>query len=357
MAPRTSVSDIREGEFIPIPRDLLARVFRAVAYRKVGPSIEVTATLLFPPHEEWDTVVAIDASESMRPLWGKAFEGDIPLVIQERYARQGWMLEETRDGQIQRLLLPEAYDDALAKGYLKWTPNEIERPGQQFLELLAGKVDQQQQCRLMVFGAGGEPGWLNLGRVTKAEAADRPLPGDEEFEFGGEARLLPLLKHLVSEAGAVPRTLAVLVTDGRFVDANDVQSYCRNLAVLIKAKEKHFMKFLAIGVGHQVNRKVFDDMEGLEIAPGTDLWDYRPFAEINDPEDLLSTVFPVDRVVASAVVICDQSGKVVQEFPEGVLGKFSFQLPPEATGFTIQFPPDPRVIPQTLQLPFRKGVL
>lgn len=350
----TSATGIREGEVVHLPRELLARVFRSVSFRRIGSQVEVTAVLLAPPTEEWTTVLAIDASESMRPLWGKTLIGDIPLLIQERYAKQGWMREEVRDGQTLRLLLPEAYDDALANGYLKWTPNEIERPGQQFLELLAGKVDARQVCRLLVFGTGGGPGWLDLGKVTKAEAVDRPLPGDEEFEFGSEARLLPLLQHLVEAATAAPRTLVVVLTDGGFGDAGEVKDFCRQLASQIKAKARNYMKFLAVGVGPHIHRKVFEELEGLEIAPGSDLWDYLPLAEIKEPEDLLSTIFPVDRVVAPAAVICDPNGKVVQEFPQGVLGQVTFRLPADAPGFTIQFPPDARVLAQTLRLPFRK---
>ncbi len=356
MALKKTTTLMRDGVIFPIPNDRLARIFSQVACKRVGKELEVFFTFLAPPGADWNTVLALDASESMRPLWGKTLTGDIPLQIQERYFRQNLVFDEEREGKVQRLFRPEAYQDAIAQGFLKWTENHLEPKARAFLELLSAKVDVNEACNLMFWGCQNDPGWINLGEIPRKNCRELSIPGNEAFSFGKESKLLPLIQFLVGNFASVSQTLVVILTDGGFSDLEDLVSFSINLGILIKAKKLNPMKFVMIGMGTEVEKKNLSRLGELKTGLEYDLWDCRVADDRKEPLEILGGLYPEDMIVTPPAVILDSKGKVIQEFKAGLTYRTTIRLPIDATSFSLQFPPDPVVFDQTLQLPFRKSL-
>ncbi len=353
----SSISGIREGQEVTVAEDLLERPFRHISFRKTGKEIEVECRFLLPPAENWRTCLAIEASESMRPLWGRALTGDVPLPLQEKYHQQGWVTEEKRGGRLVRLYHAEACQDAVGRGLLKWTPNSIEPLAHGLLEFLAARVDDNEAPALLYWGCRPGDTWVDLGKIPRARCGKVPIPGGESFSFGGSSRLLPLVEHLVDRCAEVPRTLVVILTDGRFADLDELQSFSSNLAVLIKGKAKNLLKFVAIGVGPDVQPDALVSLRGLDIAPNVNLWDFTRAADLEHFQDILAGMVTDDQTVAPGAVIFDTRGRTAAEFTNGLPGKISFRLPLDSPMFSLQIAGQPTKVSQPLVNPLRKGAL
>ncbi|NLI79796.1 MAG: hypothetical protein GX442_25550 [Candidatus Riflebacteria bacterium] len=357
MALKSSISGIREGQEVTVAGDLLERPFQSVSFHKTGKEIEVECRFLLPPTERWSTCLAVEASESVRPLWGRALTGDVPLPVQERYHQQGWVSEENRGGRLVRLYCAEACQDAVGRGLLKWTPNRIEPLVQGFLEFLAARVDDGEAPSLVYWGCRPGDTWVDLGRIPRAKCGKVSVPGGESFSFGASSRLLPLVEHLVARSSEVPRTLVVVLTDGRFADLEELQSYSSNLAVLIKGKAKNFLKFVAIGVGPDVQPEALVSLRGLDIAPNVNLWDFKLASDLENLQDILAGMVTDDQTVAPGAVIFDAKGRKAAEFKDGLPGKITFRLPLDSPMFSLQVAGQSAKVAQPLLNPLRKGDL
>lgn len=357
MALKSSISGIREGQEVTVAEDLLERPFHSVSFHKAGKGIEVECRFLLPPTETWNACLAIEASESMRPLWGRTLTGDVPLPLQEHYHQQGWVTEEIRGGRPVRLYRADACQDAVGRGLLKWTPNSIEPMAHGFLELLAARVDDNESPTLIYWGCHPGDSWVDLGRIPRAKCEKVAVPGGEPFSFGASSRLLPLVEHLVARSADVPRTLVVILTDGRFADLEELQSYSSNLAVLIKGKAKTLLKFVAIGVGPDVQPDALISLRGLDIAPNLNLWDFKRASDLENSKDILAGMVTDDQTVAPGAVILDAKGRTAAEFKDGLPGKISFRLPLDSPMFSLQVTGQPTKVAQPLLNPLRKGDL
>jgi hypothetical protein len=357
MTKRRPAIVLEELGFTSLPGNLLSPVFDQVAYRKDAKEIEVSFHILLPPGEEWNTIVALDTSASMRPLFGRALTGDIPLAEQERYHRQNWVTEKTLEGVVTRLYEPEAYDDALTKGYLKWTENIAEPRAREFLSYLANQVDARDASTFLFFGCENSIGWADLGEVKAEMSSDAPISSADDFSFGEESRLLPLLQYMVAKCVDVPRTIVVVLTDGRFSDLADVKSYSENLALLIHARQRHFMKFVAIGLGKDVDQDALAELDGMSTGNNTELWDTILETDVQAPREIFTGIVSEEQIVAPQALIFDGSGQVVKEFPDGLPVKASFRMPLGSTSFSLQIPPQEKKYKQSLLMPFRKNLL
>ncbi|MBF0501189.1 MAG: hypothetical protein HQM09_13710 [Candidatus Riflebacteria bacterium] len=345
----------KDDQIISIPRNLLSGVFNQVSYRKDGQEVEVFFQFLIPPADDWNTVVAIDSSESMRPLFGKSLIGDIPLSVQERYHRQNLVIEETRDGCSLLLYKPEAYEDAVANGFLKWTDNEIEPKAREIIDFLGTHIDARKSCNLMYWGCEKKPGWVDTGEIKIEDCNRVTISGPDTF--GTDSRLLPILKYLVGRLSVVKRSMVVILTDGLFSDAEDVKTYCSNLAILIKAKERNFMKLVLIGIGKNIDKKAMASFNDMKIGPTTELWDCRMAEDISEMSEIFVGDISDEKILAPRAVVFDSKGNVVKEFPDGLPAKGSFRMPIEETSFTFQIFPSNKKIQQSLLMSFRKSLI
>ena len=346
---------IPEGEsVISVPSNLLSGVFSSVTYFKCNQEVEVIIRFLFPPADEWNTVVAIDYGESMQSLFGKTLTGDIPLEIQERYHLRNLVFDEKREGGLVRFYQPEAYEDAIANGYLKWTKNEIDPETRKVIEFLSTQIDSRELCNLMFWGCEKGLGWVDLGEISPEDLNENPISGPETSTFGRDPKLLPLVQYLVTKFLDVPRTLVVILTDGNFSDVEEVKDYCITLALLIKAKERNFMRFVLIGIGKEINQNTISELKGMKISPTAELWNYKKADEIEEFGELFQGLLSDEEIVAPHALILDANGKIVKKFEGGLPAKTSFRMPIDSTSFSIQFPPKSREIRQSLLLPFKK---
>ncbi|MFZ2955554.1 MAG: hypothetical protein WA705_01460 [Candidatus Ozemobacteraceae bacterium] len=337
-----------DERFEYIQRHLLAGVFDHVAYRKVGNEWEIVFQFLLSPADEWNTVLAIDSSESMQSLFGKALTGDLPLAVQEQYYRENLVFEELHEGKLLRFYQPEAYDDAVAKGYLKWTDNEIDPKAREILGFLGKHIDARGSCSLTYWGGEKGLGWVDFGEINAEDSKFISIPVPDISSFETESKLLPILQYLVAKMSDVPKTLIVILTDGHFSDIEEVKTYCISLALLIKAGERNFMKFVLLGIGKDVNRKTLAEFEGIKTGPTTELWDHKVADEMRELSEIFAGSVSENEIVAPKALILDSKGNIVKEFPDGLPAMGSFRMPFSSTSFTFQISPSNRRIHQSL---------
>lgn len=78
------MNDLNSAERVTLSSSEIAPVFGKVFYQNIGFDVEVTFTILMPRISEgWKTGVALDASSSMRAVYGKSSKLTENLVEME----------------------------------------------------------------------------------------------------------------------------------------------------------------------------------------------------------------------------------------------------------------------------------
>src|SRR5262245_9909463 len=128
-----------------LPSGLVAREFGEVNVRESPHGVDVNFTILMEPSGElsegWQSGVALDASASMKALFGKGLRGRVPEAVIADYLRRGWVVECEQDGRRVQRYQPEAHEDAIRRGYLVRTENVVESLARQFISYLADNLD------------------------------------------------------------------------------------------------------------------------------------------------------------------------------------------------------------------------
>jgi hypothetical protein len=340
-----------DTEFFQLPEDLLSIAFRSLGYRKVESEIEISYRLLLPPGDQWTTVVAIDSSESMRRLFGRVLTGDVPLGVQKRYQAQGYVTEEQREGKPIRFYQPEAYEDALAKGYLSWTKNEVEPAARRILEFLAEQVDRRRASNLMYISCAGGYGVRELGEIALAACSAVAVNGPDE-DFGNESRLLPSVQYLADTYAGVGKTLVVILTDGHFADIQAIKEFSGVFSRLISMGQKNFMKFSILGIGGEIDPENMAELTDLKTAWSSGLWNYCRGDEPGEFRKILEGIIEENQVLAPGVVILDAAGNVIKVFDTEFPAKGTFKIPGNLTSFFLRSSSEKYTIHQSLLLPF-----
>lgn len=192
-----------------------------------------------------------------------------------------------------------------------------------------------------------------VGKFDEQQAQNLAITGPKKLPWGRGTKLLPPLMHFVEQfkdAPALgtkqPAAICVFVTDGIIEDLEAVKKYCFQYAKEITAQQKPFIKLLLIGVGEQVDEGQMNDLDdmfegsGIQDAQGyeIDLWDHQLASDMTQLEQIFKEFVSEDMIVVSSGRITNQSGKVCQEYADGVPALLKFSLPSGSTSFTLEFP-------------------
>jgi len=133
-----------------LPSSMVAREFGEINVRRSGGDLEVNFTVLMEPDGEmaegWQTGVALDASNSMKGWFGQGLRGYVPPQAETEYKKKGWLEVRNLDGRIVQSFQSQAFEDAIARGYLFRTPNIVEPLARDFISYLAGNLDDDESC-------------------------------------------------------------------------------------------------------------------------------------------------------------------------------------------------------------------
>ena len=323
-----------------LPSSLVAKEFGEVNVRPAGDRLEVNFTVAMEPQgvesEGWQTGVALDASASMREWFGQVLKGELPDNVMAQYKRKGWITERFEDGQTLQMVRPEAYEDAIKRGYLRFSDNIVEPLARDFIAYLAERLDADGGTTVIYWACGDGSATEVLGDFPAAECRRLELKGPREVSFGAGTRLRPALKYFVERFADAERGMYLFITDGRLDDLEDVKAFTRRLAKEIEAGRRKPVKCVLLGVGEEVDEGQMEELDDLDTGTDVDLWDHKLAAEMRMLQEIFAEVVDQNARVSDHGRILDPTGRVVKNYSDTGLPAFlDFEMPAGADYFTL----------------------
>jgi hypothetical protein len=322
---------------VTLPGAMLNPNFGKLSYEKVGTHLEITFSILMPRiGEGWQTGVALDASSSMKGLYGGRIVGDIPAHIQREYARKKWLRKEQKDGDRIIVFDSPAYDDALAKGYLSWTENLIQPESRKFVQYLAEHLDGDGGTTVIYWGCGDGKEIEVLGDVLAQDCPTLRVEGPQSHEYGQGTYLLPALQYFINRFADAPNGIYIFITDGCLEDLPAVKVYCTELATRIQSGQQPPVKCILIGMGSQIDLTPLQELDDLETGTGVDLWDYKIAKDMRQVTEIFAELVDESVIVAPIANIYDDQGHLLRQFTDGLPARVSFSMPQASRFFELE---------------------
>lgn len=315
--------------------DVTHEAFGEVNVRRVGNELEVMFTLLMEPDREgWQTGVALDASASMKELYGQVIDPtSIPADAMKRLATEGHMHVVTRDGRESKSLKPTAMSKLKEWGVqLARKPNLVQEQARKFLAYFAENVDADGGTTLIYWACGNAGNEYEVvGDFTHVQCAALEIKGPREKKWGDGTYLLPAIQYFVSRFEDADKGMYAFVTDGTINDFEELKGYSVELAKQIGSGRRNPVKFVLIGLGPNVDPVQLAQLDDLETG-GVDLWDYKMAAEIKNVLSIFAEIVGDNmRIPGEGSVVVD--GRTVASFPDGIPCSISFRMPASANEF------------------------
>ncbi len=320
-----------------MPSTILNPVFGKVSYEQVESNLNVTFTILMPRiGEGWQTGIALDASASMKTVYGKMLIGEIPKAVQREYTRKGWIRRDKRDGDRLLVFEPQAYEDALARGYLSHTENLIQSECRTFIQYLADRLDADGGTTVVYWACGKGEEIEVLGDVQGADCSTLVIDGPQKSPYGSGTQLLPALRYFVERFAEASYGMYIFITDGRVEDLPAVKRYCTTLAQQIKLSQRNPLKCILIGIGSQIDQEQMTELDYLDTGTGVDLWDYKLAADIRQVTEIFAELVDESVIVAPVATIYDDHSDVVKRFTDGLPARVQFSVPRTCEFFELE---------------------
>jgi hypothetical protein len=339
-----------------LPSDIVCKEFGEVDIRRLSDRTEVFFTILMEPQgveaEGWQTGLALDASASMIGAYGISVtagpKGDVPIKLLLKYSIKGWANIVKQDGRDVVIYTDAAVEDALERGYMRRTENEVESLAREMTAYLASSLDADGGTTV-IYWACGQSGneFEECGDFTAEQCKTIMLGGPQKTTFGNGTHLLPAMKYFVDRFKDAKRGMYIFITDGKLDDLDEVKRYTEKLAKSIAAGEHNFVKCVLIGVGSEIDEDQMEELDDLETGTNVDIWDHKIAKEMRSLIEIFAEVVSENQIVAPSAKIYDESGNVAQQFSDGLPAKVMFTLPVESNSFELEVAG--RRIMQTIQ--------
>ena len=328
------------GQAQLLPGQYTAKEFGKVYVKRDGDRLNVEFTVWIDDSSEgWQTGVALDASSSMEPLFGRQLlqKQTIPKAVIKHYKKQGWVKNAIRDGREVDLYYPEAFKDAIQRGYYKWSDNVVEPLARDFIAYLAGELDSGGGTTV-IYWACGEDGtsFEALGKYTEEQCRNLEIKGPRKIAFGNATHLLPALKYFADTFISAPRALFIFITDGRLDDLEAVKAYTTQLAKQIGAGKRNLIKCVLIGIGNKIDETQMEQLDDLDTGTEIDIWDHKIATELRALSEIVVELVDESKIVAPMAIVYDDQGKVIERFTDSLPAKATFTMPAAAKFFELE---------------------
>jgi hypothetical protein len=323
-----------------VPAASAAKEFGNLNVRKRGDVFEIQLTLLFQPQEPmpkaWKTGVALDASASMKKVFGRFLQGDIPANVVKEYQKKGWLKKEFRDGRKVKTFMRPAVDDAVKRALVSLSSNHLDYLGPEFIAYLARELDVDGATTL-IYWAGEDGSSVELvGEVKESDCAALTIDGPNEMAFGEKTLLLPAVKYLVERLNNSRMGLFLFFTDGRIADLTKVKQYTLGLAQEIVAGKREQIKCVLIGVGDEVDEGPMDELDALTSQTYINLWDHMIVSDFQEMLKIFAETIRDTQIVGENATIYDASGKPLRSYPDGLPTRLVFSMPVTSPWFELE---------------------
>lgn len=323
-----------------LPSSMVAREFGEVNVRRRGANLEVQFTVLMEPEgdlaEGWQTGVALDASASMKSWYGHGLRGQVPPAVAAEYQRKGWLSEHQLDGRRVHSFQAEAYQDAIARGYLTRTENIVEPLARQFISYLADSLDEDGGTTVIYWACDDGGGFEVIGDFTGAQVRTLSFAGPQRASFGSGTRLLPALRYFLERFPNARRGMYLFLTDGRIDDLDAVKTATRRLCQDVSAKRRNMVKCVLIGVGDKIDEGQMEELDDLDTGTEVDVWDHKIAGEMRGLVEIFAEVVGDHQIIAPSGKLFDAAGRVVKAYTDGLPARVSFILPASSAFFELE---------------------
>ncbi|MCG5060409.1 MAG: VWA domain-containing protein [Limnoraphis sp. WC205] len=323
-----------------LPSNIVAEEFGEVNIKKNADEIDVLFTILMEPQGEeaegWQTGIALDASASMRGLYGRSLLGEIPEKIHAQYDKKGWITLQEQDGKTFKIIQPKAYEDAIKKGYLKRSENIVQPLAQEFVTYLATRLDADGETTVIYWAGGAGDNIEVLGDFDEAQCQKLEVGGPTQMKFGLGTVLTPAIKYFVERFVDAKRGMYIFITDGKLDDLEEVKKYTDQLCQNIKSGKRNLVKCVLIGVGEEIDQTQLEELDDLATDTGVDIWDHKIASEMSGLVEIFAEVVDENKIVAPTGTLYDSSGKIVKRYTDGLPAKVTFSLPGDSEWFELE---------------------
>lgn len=318
----------KESKSHQLPSSMVDQRFGEINVNERSDATYVTFTILTTPDLEkaggYQTGVAIDASKSMKELFGKSLKGTPPDELVAEWKAKGWIYNKTVDGKLRPFLATEAKAEAIKRGFFKKCENVIQPIAREFTAYLADGLDEDAGTTVIYWACGPGGNEIEvLGDYSGAECSDLKLEGPIAG-FGEGTFLLPAVNYFVDRFSDAENGIYLFVTDGRI---NDFEALCKRtfeLSSEIAAGDRHPVKLVLIGLGDDICLEQFEGLDDLETA--VDIWDYKLAHELRDLSEIFSEVVDENEILFPPSDIYDDQGRLVLKLSQGVPARVSFRV-------------------------------
>jgi len=326
-----------------LPSNMLAKEFGKVYVGDEGDQRHIEFTvwvqeLSGAKAEGWTTGLALDASASMKDWYGRnlAYVGDgIPQQVLDEYEKNGWIEHREDDGQKFMSFQAQAYDDAIKRGYLKYSENIVEPLARDFVAYLANELDAKGRTAVLYWACGDGGAFEAVGEFSADECKTLEITGPKKVSFGLGTRLTPALDHFCKTYESAPNVMFVFITDGRLEDLDQAKQFTTQLAKSIESGSRNPVKCVLIGVGDEIDEAQMEELDDLETGTDVDIWDHKIAKEMRALSEIMVEL--VDDVVSSMpATISDDQGSVVKKFADGLPASVQFSMPVSSQYFELE---------------------
>jgi hypothetical protein len=222
---------------------------------------------------------------------------------------------------------------------MKEASNQVEPQVQWMLEYLASK-DRNGLLRVAYWATGASGKELEIiGELKGVDVKQYKFPGAKKL--GNNTCMAPALKDYVrylkeQVPKGAKRGCAVIITDGRLSDADEVQMFSAEVAREIAAGRLPRLNFVLVGVGDDVDEHQLEEIAHLEYKGVGHLWCHRIAKEISQVAELVAVLVDENMTVAAGGTIYDDKGKVLKSYEGRLPAVLEFDVPEGAKSFTLE---------------------
>ncbi len=330
------------GESMLLPGNMVADEIGKVYVRENGDNLDIEFTVLqeLSGHkaEGWQTGIAFDASASMADWYGRSLTGELPPEAIGEYKKMGLIVDRVDDGEAVWTLQPGAYEDAIEKGYLKYTENIIDPLAKEFISYLADEYDADGRTTIMYWACGDDGRDFEVvGDFSGAECEYLIINGPKKKAFGEKTYLAPTLHYFLDRFKNATQGMYVFITDGSLDDLLEVKEATTQLAKDIEAGRRNPVKCVLIGVGNEVREDQMTELDDLDTGTDVDIWDYKIATEMRSLVEIFAEVVSdEDDIVALSGMLYDDQGNLVADFTDGLPSRVHFSMPKSSAFFELE---------------------
>jgi hypothetical protein len=341
MADDQHSAQAARGQSTMLPSSMLAKEFGKVYVRPDGPDLHVEFTIWLQElegtrAERWQTGVALDASASMKDWYGRNLSGSVPPDAFAEYERKGWITVTMEDGCRVKRFRKQAYEDAIERGFVKFTENIVEPLARDFIGYLARELDAAGGTTVIYWACGDGGAYEVIGDFSQDQCTSLPLRGPKSVSFGEATKLVPAVKYFVDRFVDAPQGMYVFLTDGKLDDLQHLKQYTIDLAKAIQAGTRNPVKCVLIGVGEKIDEKQMTELDDLDTGTEVDIWDHKIARQMRDLSEIIVELVDENKVLASSAIVYDASGNVVWRFTDGLPARASFTMPAASPYFELE---------------------